>query len=138
MKGIKLVILPLVLVSVIGLFCFSGCGGDGSGPEGSTYPVENGMSQAQLESLLNESIANQETVNTYRFEMDMDMITDVVGGFDAGKMTIYSRSSGTTNLASDQMQMNVEMSLILEGFGEESGSQDINYDIYICSPIIRI
>ncbi|MBN1161407.1 MAG: hypothetical protein JXA17_05630 [Dehalococcoidales bacterium] len=130
MKGVKLVIMPLILVSVIALFSFSGCASDGAAP-GATTAIQNGMSQAQLEALLADSVANQESINTYRFDLDMDMITDVVGGFDAGKMTIYTRSNGAANVASNQMQMNMEMSMILEGFGEESGSQDLNYDIYM-------
>lgn len=130
MKGLKLVILPLILVSVIAPFSFSGCIGDG-GTGGVTTPIQNGMSQSQLEALLAESIANQESINTYRFDMDMDMITDIIGGFDAGKMTIFTKSNGATNLASNQMQMNMEMSLVMEGFGDDSGSQDLNYDIYM-------
>jgi hypothetical protein len=130
-KGIKLLILPLTLISVIALFSFTGCTGDGPAPGGATTAVQNGLSQAELEALIAESIANQEGINTYRFDMDMDMITDVVGGYEDSKMSIFSKSNGATNLVSNQMQMNMEMSMDLEGFGEESGSQDLIYDIYM-------
>jgi len=89
------------------------------------------MSQAQLEAILDESIANQESINTYRFDVDMDMITDVVGGYEAGKMTISTKSNGAANLASNQMQMNMEMTMVLEGFEEQNGSQDLTYDMYV-------
>jgi hypothetical protein len=131
-KGVKLVILPLLLVSVVALFSFSGCADDGSVPEG-TAAVQDGLSQAELQGILADSIANQEGINTYRFDMDMDMITDVVGGYEASKMSIFTKSNGATNLVSNQMQMNMEMSMDLEGFGEESGSQDLIYDIYMYS-----
>jgi hypothetical protein len=130
-KGVKVVILPLLLVPIIALFSFSGCAGDGAGPAGSTSAVENGMSQAQLEELLASSLANQENINTYRFDLDMDMITDIVGGYEAGKMTILTTSNGAANLASNQMQIYMEMTVILEGFEEQNGSQDLSYDAYI-------
>jgi hypothetical protein len=129
-NGVKLVILPLILVSVIALFSFSGCASDGAAP-GATTAIQNGMSQAQLEALLADSVANQESINTYRFDLDMDMITEAIGGYEAGKMTLFTKSNGAANVASNQMQMNMEMSMSLEGVGEESGSQDLNYDMYI-------
>lgn len=130
MKGIKLIILPLLLTSVIALFSFSGCAEGGVAP-GATTAIQNGMSQAQLEAILDESIANQESINTYRFDMDMDMITDVVGGYEAGKTSIFTKSDGAANLASNQMQMNMEMTMVLEGFEGQNGSQDLTYDMYI-------
>ena len=131
MKTAKIVLLPLILVSIIALFSFSGCASDGAEPPGTTSAIQDGMSQAQLDAILAESITNQENINTYRFDLDMDMITDIVGGYEAGEMTILTRSHGATNLASNQMQISMEMSLSMEGFGEESGSQDLNYDMYI-------
>jgi hypothetical protein len=93
--------------------------------------VQNGMSQAELEALLAECTANQESINTCRFDMDMDIITDVVGGNDAGKWTVFTRSNFAVNLASNQGQMYSEMSIEMEGFGEEGIVQDVTYDAYM-------
>ena len=131
MKGVKVVMLPLLLTSIIALFSFSGCADDGSAPAGTTAAIQDGLSQAQLEEILSSSIANQENINTYRFDLDLDMITEVIGGFDAGKMTILTKSYGASNMASNQMQINMEMSISLEGFEDQNGSQDLTYDMYI-------
>ena len=104
-------------------------GGAGSG----TIPIQEApqgeVSQQQLEQIFSDSIMNQTNLNTYKFDMVMDIITDIIGA-ESGKMAILTKSSGAANLAYKQMQTKMEMDVKAEGLGQEDISQSLIYDIY--------
>lgn len=127
MKTVKIVLLPLILASIIALFSMTGCATGGTTPTLGAPHEE--LSQQQLQQIFSDSIKNEANLNTYKFDMEMDMITDITGA-ESGKMTILTKSSGATNLASKQTQMKMEMEMSAEGLGQEGGSQSLIYDIY--------
>ena len=132
MKKVRIVLLPLILVSIIALFTMTGCG-SGTTPTGTapTQAAPQGeLSQQQLEQIFSDSMMNEANLNTYRFDMDMDIITNVTGGSEAGKMTMLSKSNGAANMASNQLQIQMEMDMSMEGLGYEDGSQSLTYDVY--------
>jgi hypothetical protein len=115
----------------------TGCATTGNAPAGTgtttttaAGAAQGELSQQQLEQIYNDSIMNQANLNTYKFDMDMDMLTNVTGGSEAGKMTMLTKSSGAANLASNQMQMTMEMDVSMEGLGYEDSSQSLTYDVY--------
>ena len=131
MKTVRFVLLSLLLVPIITLFSMTGCATDGT--DGGIVPIQpvaqGELSQQQIEQIFYDSMANQTNLNFYKFNMDMDMITDVIGA-ESGKMTVLTTSNGAANLASNQLQMQMEMDMSMEGLGDEGGSQSIAYDIY--------
>jgi len=125
MKMAKIILLPLLLASILALFSLYGC--TGTGTISTTGALQDGLSQQQLEQILSDSLENYENLNTYKFDVDMDILADISGGIQSGKMTIISKISGVTNVASQQMQMKMDMSMSAYG----SGEQNIAYDMYI-------
>ncbi len=130
-KKIHLIILPIILVSILALFSLYGCDGAG-GPGGAAPTATPGaadgasLNQQQLAQILGDSVNSYENLNTYRFDMDMDILMDVTGGAQSGKVTINSKISGVAKVATNEKQMNAEMSMNLEGIGEQS----VSYEIY--------
>ncbi len=132
MKTIRFILLPLLLALIIALFSMTGCAGGGTGPTG-TIPIQElphgEVSPQQLQQIYSDSLMNQANLNTYKFDMVMDMITDIIGA-ESGKMNILTKSSGAANLASNQMQTKMEMDVKAEGLGQEDISQSLIYNIY--------
>ena len=131
MKTVRFVLLSLLLVPIITLFSMTGCATDGT--DGGIVPIQpvaqGELSQQQIEQIFYDSMANQTNLNFYKFNMAMDMITDVIGA-ESGKMTVLTTSNGAANLASNQLQMQMEMDMSMEGLGYEGGSQSLTYDVY--------
>ncbi|OGN97381.1 MAG: hypothetical protein A2Y89_04570 [Chloroflexi bacterium RBG_13_51_18] len=139
MKRVRFVLLPLLLMPIIVLFSITGCATNGTAPAAttsSTGGLQDGLSQQQLMQILEESLADYASINTYKFDMDMNIFADVSGGPESGSISMITKSSGATNIASKQMQMNMEMSMSMEGMGEQGGSQTLIYDIYVISDML--
>lgn len=133
-KGIKIILLPLLLIPILALFSFYGCdtiSGVSDDNTGTTTPASGDMSQQQLEQLLTNAVNNLKEVDTYKFVMDMDIIADVTGGFQSGSMTIETTSSGAYNLVTDEIQMTIEMWMEAGGMGQDSMSMNMAYDMYL-------
>jgi hypothetical protein len=132
MTIVKFVLLPLLLTTIIALFSMTGCASGGTTPPISTPTPgtsQGELSQQELEQIFSESIVNETNLNTYKFNMDMGMITNIIGP-ELGKMTVTTKSNGAANLTSHQMQMKMKMDISVEGLGYEGGSQSLAYDIY--------
>lgn len=124
MRTVRIALLPILLMSITALFSITGCATDGTGPAES---LPEGISQQDLEEILYDATTNYALLNTCKFDMDMDISTKIIGGSTPGEMTIHSRIGGGMNKSSQQMQMNMEMSV--EGAG--LGSQDVYAEMYI-------
>ena len=131
MKSARLLLLPLLLIPLIALFSMSACtaGGTSTG----TIPIQSApqgeLSQQELEQIYSDSMMNQANLDFYKFNVDMDIITDIIGG-ESGKMTIFSESTGAANLIANQSKMQMQMDMTAEGLGYEGGEQSISYDMY--------
>ncbi len=136
-KSIKTIALPLLLVLIVSLFSFYGCTGAGITQGGAATTTAQGatagesLSQEQLEKILSDSVVNYENLTTYRFDIDMDITADVSGGDQSGSMSIFTGMSGAANVITNEMQATMEMFMDYEGMGEESGSQNLDYDMYL-------
>lgn len=147
-KAIRIILIPLLLGAILGLFSFYGCGGGGGE---TTQPVAGGgetiqpgagatstqettsageLSQQQLQQILTNATTDFQQINTYKFDMDMDVIADVTGGSQSGKMTITATVSGAFNVVTNESQMTMEMAMDAEGMGEADMSESLTYDIY--------
>lgn len=134
MKKLRIVLLPVILASIIALFSMTGCATGATTPAGTTpiaaAPQEE-LSQQQLQQVLSDCLVNQESLNTYKYDLDMDMIMTISGGAQSGKMTVTTKSSGAIKPVSHEMQATMEMTMNAEGVaGYEDSSQTITYDAY--------
>jgi hypothetical protein len=123
-KMVRIALLPILLMSITALFSVTGCATDGVGP---AEPLPEGISQQDLEEILNDATTNYALLDTCKFDIDMDISTEIIGGSTPGEMTMYSRISGGMNKSSQQIQMNMDMSV--EGTG--LGSQNVYAEMYI-------
>ena len=133
MKAARSILLPFMLVLILALFSLYGCTETSTeGESGTTHgALQDGLSQQELQEILADSLTNYEDLNTYKFDMDMDILADASGGIESGKMIIITKTSGATNIASQQMQMLMDMSMTVEDFQGQSGSQSMVYDMYM-------
>jgi hypothetical protein len=134
-KKIHIIILPAILVSILAIFSFFGCGGGGTAQNGTnTIPAEGitvgDLNQQQLAQILADSVANYDKLTTYKFDMTMDMLMDVTGGTQSGKVTMNTKTNGAAKVAANEMQMNTEMTISMEGAGEQDSSESISYEVY--------
>jgi hypothetical protein len=133
-KIVKAILLPVLLATILVLFSFYGCGGGGTLPSGTASAPMGGtpaaeLNQQQLEQKLADSLASYEELNSYKFDMEMKMFADVSGGAEPGKMDITSKISGAINMALQQMQMKMDMTMDTEGISQPN--QNMSYDMYI-------
>jgi hypothetical protein len=127
--------LPLLLTAILGLFSFYGCSSTSTTPNATAtsssagIPAEN-LNQQQLQQMLSDSVINYKSLNTYKFDMAMDISTNVTGGSNPWGMTLNTKMGGGTNIASKQTQMKLDMSMAMEGMGQNGENQSLTYDMY--------
>jgi hypothetical protein len=132
----KTLILPLLL-SMLLVLLVPGCQEQAADEETNApvtkTPSSGTLSQPEVQQIVTDSIATYKALTTYRFDMDMDIAAEAIGGSQPGKFTGTLKSSGGANLASKEMQMNMDMSMNTEGIGDENGPQSLGYEMYMLS-----
>ncbi len=131
-KALKYILSPLVLLVILALPSFYGCGGGETTtttPAWVTIPVEQ-LTQQQLQQMLADSIDKYEKLNTYKFNIGMDISTNVTGGLNPWTSLLNSTMSGGTNIGDEQTQMTLEMTIAMTGMGQDNQEQSLSYDIY--------
>jgi hypothetical protein len=128
LKRTKNLALPLMLAAIFTILAFPGCGGNVGGPE---ETVAGELTEQELQGLLDDSLLVVENANSYEFSMDMDMDVEVTGGPDAGKMGLLMRADGVYDMADEEMQMDLDMSIEGDIEGLEGGSQTMSADVYM-------
>jgi hypothetical protein len=128
LKRVKIMTLPLIMAAILMMLAFHGCGGNGAGPE---ETVAGELTEQELKDVLADSLLAIENVDTYAFSMDMDMNIEMKGGSEAGNMEISMKADAVADMADEEMQMDLDMSLEGDIEGMEGGSQVISAKMYI-------
>jgi hypothetical protein len=134
-KVIQIIMLPLLLTAILGLFSFYGCSSTSTKPNTTAtsslagIPAEN-LNQQQLQQMLSDSVTNYKNLNTYKFDVATDITTKVTGGSNPWGMTLNTKMGGGTNIASEQTQMKLDMSMAMVGLGQNGENQSLTYDMY--------
>jgi hypothetical protein len=131
-KALKYILSPLVLLVILALPSFYGCGGGETTtttPAWVTIPVEQ-LTQQQLQQMLADSIDKYEKLNTYKFNIGMDISTNVTGGLNPWTSLLNSTMSGGTNIGDEQTKMTLNMTIAMTGMGQDNQEQSLSYDIY--------
>jgi hypothetical protein len=106
----KLLMLSLALVLSFGLVAFVGC--------------KEKLTQGEIDEIIaNMTSAEPETVS---FDMDLPMSITVVGGPEAGAVTVAMAGSGVMDIVNEEMQMTMDMAMDIS----DEGAQDISAKIY--------
>lgn len=128
MKKANALLIVLSLIAIVSLFPFSGCGT-------TTYPWEGtppeDMTQQQLQQMLADSIDNYEKLNTYQSDMNTYVATNVTGGTNPWKSVTNTKMIGGANREYNQTHMLLEMTMAMEGMGQDSEAQTLVRDMYV-------
>ncbi|MDD5082368.1 MAG: hypothetical protein PHU08_03245 [Dehalococcoidales bacterium] len=114
------IILPLTAIA---------CSQNGPATEGAQP-----LTQQESQQLVTDSVNNGAKVTTYKFDMNMDMAMEAVGGKQAGKFSVALDGSGTADNTSKEMQMAMKTTLGLPGQPE----QKMAMDLYLMSDWIYV
>jgi hypothetical protein len=104
----KILLLSLALVLS---FALAGCG--------------EGLPQEEIDQIIT-NVTNAQ-FDTVSFDMEMPMTIKVVGGSEAGTMTMDVDGSGAMDLVNEEMQMTMNMAMDIP----EMGEQDMAAEVYI-------
>jgi hypothetical protein len=129
-KGIKIILLPLLIISILVLFSFYGCGGGTTTYPWAGTPPEN-LTQQQIQQMLADSIDNYEKLNTYQLDINTYIATNVTGGANPWKTTMNNKVIGGKNIESDQIHLLQEMTVAMEGQGQNGEVQTLDRDMYV-------
>jgi hypothetical protein len=113
----KILVLSLVLVLSL---TFWGCAGGQLTQEGE-------FSQQEIDQIVANTIAANAAVNTANFDMNMPMTMELVGGSQAGKMTMAADATGAMDIADKEMQMTVNMTMDIPG----QARQEVTEEVYV-------
>ena len=111
-------ILALALVVIL-VFAFVGCAGK--------KPAQGELTREELDRIIADAVAAIAEVDTFKFDMNVSMAMEVIGGAEVGEMTLVADSAGTVNNANKEMQMSVSMAAEMLGEGRE----DMVMEFYI-------
>jgi len=122
----------ILLLAILALFSFYGCGTTQLTPTENTWAgmqIEQ-LSQTQLQQMLADSITIYKTINSYQYDIVTGTTSNVTGGSSPWYMSMDTVMSGATNIEADQTHMYLNMSVLFTGMGAKDESSAIIYDIY--------
>jgi hypothetical protein len=90
-----------------------------------TFVSCEGLPQEEIDQIIT-NVTNAQ-FDTVSFDMEMPMTIKVVGGSEAGTMTMDVDGSGAMDLANEEMQMTMNMAMDIP----EVGEQDMAAEVYI-------
>ena len=129
-KIIKMILLPLLLVSILSLPASLGCNGNGDG--GSSE-----FTKAELEEIVANSINVVNTADSYKFSMDMEMFMDMEGGGEDGTMNMDIEAEGAFDLKKMEAFMDMDMYMAMD-IGFDMGSEEVSMEMYMLDDYVYI
>ncbi len=106
----KFISLSLLLILTFSILAFTGCGGDETTTVPTSSPTEE-LTQQQLQKIYTDSTSALQKIDTYKFDMDMDMSMEVTGGDEPGEMTMTISTTGAYDKKANEMFMDMSMKM---------------------------
>ena len=128
-KSLRNVTLSLSLTAILVLSFLYGCSYTPSTMPWTGIPPEN-LTQQQLQDILSVSLEYHDHLDTYKLMVISSVSTNVTGGLNPWQRSLHTSASGAKNLAEEQAQMTLDLSMIMQGMGQEGEEQSVIYDIY--------
>jgi hypothetical protein len=123
LRGIKVLTLPLLIAVVLAAFPFYGC---------QEKAAQEDTNQLDLLQILNSSLIAMQDISSYTYSLEMSMDMEATGGSSGGTASVSMGAYGVNDLAGNQMQMNLEMSMDQDIPGME-GTIEYKADMYMLS-----
>lgn len=116
MKRINFFFIPMLLAVLISPLVFSGCDPTVNTGVFTTPPAgDDELTPAQLASFLNTAINKHRSLNTYKYTMGSLTTSEIIGGNQAGKITVDSVTTGASNKAAEEMLMSIQFTIGTSG-----------------------
>lgn len=111
-------IRKILLLSLALLLCFAfvGCA-----------EKEETLSSEQIDQIITEAVDALAEAETYKFDTDMSITMDVIGGTEPGRMSMGADGTGAIDSVNREMQMAMNMTMNVPGQSE----QEMGMEIYI-------
>jgi len=130
-KSIKKTLPSLLLVVIVGLVCCGGCGGSYTpSPMPWTGTAPEDLTQAQWQDILKVSLEYHEHMDSYKMISMTSVSSNAVGGENPWERSMNTALSGFRKLSEGKTQINMELSVIFSGLGQENEEQTVTYGIY--------
>ena len=110
-------ILPVFLVLILSL-AFIGCAEAG--------PAEEELTQEEIQEIVAQAASTTAAVDSSKFDVQLSMVVEAIGGAGAGKVTISTDSTGIMDNANEEMQMSMGMSMDIP----DEGKQEVTMELY--------
>ncbi len=122
-KIFKMILLPLLLVSILSLTIALGCNGDKADPS-------EEFSQLELEQILTDSINIVNTADSYQMNINMEIFMDMSGGSEEGTVDMDMAIEGAYDQKNMEMYMALEIYMAMDT-GLEKGTEEMTMDMYL-------
>jgi predicted small lipoprotein YifL len=129
-KLIKRAIPSILLAVILTLLSFGGCGSYTPSIMPWTGTAPETLTQQQWQDILTVAREYQQHLNSYKLGVMTSIVTDVAGGPNPWNRSLNIGLSGIKNLTDDQTQMTKNMSMMMEGLGQNGEEQGVNYDTF--------
>ena len=90
-----------------------------------------GSAHSQYQQVLNDSLLAMKNSVTYKFALNIAIAMDVKGGSTAGKLNIGSTMNGTVKQNTNEMQMDMNMSLNSNQADIAPSAQNVSLQMYV-------
>jgi len=118
-KIFKMILLPLILVSILSLPITTGCNGGGGD-----------FAEGELEQILADSVNIVNTADSYNIFMDFDVSMDMEGGGEEGSMDMGIIMDGAYDQKDMDMYLTMDMSMSMD-LGYDKGSEEMTMEMYL-------
>jgi hypothetical protein len=116
MKRIVFFLIPILLALLITPLSLYGCDPTTGTITPTTPPAgDDEYSQAQLASYLNTAINKHRSLNTYKYTMSSLTTSEIIGGSQAGTITVDSVTTGASNKAAEELLMSIQSTVGTSG-----------------------
>jgi hypothetical protein len=139
-KITKTILFPMLAVILTAGLWLSGCSSAATTVPGTTEVTTQPSStlpassvspaeQVKYEQALGTAATSLDNLDTYRYDMIMDMDMDITGGEEAGSITMKTSSTGGINKTTNEMELKMGITLEDAVLGD-TGPQTMGYDFY--------
>jgi hypothetical protein len=134
----KIGIMSILTIAVLAVLIVSGCGGDTTATTTTTAATTTTTApattqagdQVKYEKALGDAITAQEELETYQYDMVLNMDMDITGGETPGAIMMKTTTAGGFNQTTKEMSMVMSISMEGDMLGD-SGAQTMGYAMYL-------
>jgi hypothetical protein len=129
-KSLRNITLSLLLGAILIPFFLYGCSYTPSTMPWTGIPPES-LTQQQWQDILAVSREYQDHAETFKSLVISSVSTNVTGGSNPWQRSLNTSASGAKNLTKEQAQVTLNLSMIMQGMGQDSDEQSVTYDMYL-------